>query len=495
MQPNDAMRLVAIALLIAVRAGADLTPGDTLNLTLAHDGETRLYDVHVPASYDGSTAVPLILDFHGLSSNKTQQAAISGFRALSETAGFIVVWPQGLFGAVGNPEAPSGTIGVDPFDSLGPAWNAAGWCCGAARVAGADDVGFARALVEAIDQQASIDRRRVYVTGLSNGGGMTQALACAAADVFAAAAPVALPLPHTPLTTCQPSRPIAVMHFAGLTDIVVPYAGGPLPLEPSITVAAAADSFARWHDLNGCLGATPDEVVTAGDSRCETYTSCAAGVRSALCSIEADAFPGGFSGHITYFNPDIAVAQTAWNFLSQFTLPEAAAGVPVAGTKLLIKNAVPDAPAKARLVFVAKDAGLAAPAPGSPGDPRAAGGQISVSGASSFTQLLPASGWRLLGTEANPRGYKYTDATLAAGPCALVLIKDGALAKAVCKGGGATPLSYDLQPARSETAVTVSLALGAGGHCATFGGASIVRDGSDGKTLLARGATAPASCP
>jgi len=497
MKRTDVIRAVVVAALVAVRAGADLAPGDTLNLSLAHDSETRLFDVHVPASYDGGTAMPLILDFHGLSSNKTQQAAISGFKALSETAGFIVVWPQGLFGAPGNPEGQSGTLGVDPFDSIGPAWNAAGWCCGAARAAGADDVGFARALVEAIDQQANIDRRRVYVTGLSNGGGMTQALACEAADLFAAAAPVALPLTYAPLSDCQPSRPIAVMHFAGLTDVVVPYAGGPLPLEPSITVAAAADSFARWRDVNACAGATPDALVVVGDSRCETYTTCSAGVQTALCSVEADAFPGGFSGHITYFNPDIAVAQTAWSFLSQFSLPEAAPpGVPLAGTKLLIRNAVPDAPAKNRLVFLAKDAALTAPAPGSPADPRDAGGQITVSGASSFTQLLPTSGWRLLGTAANPRGYKYVDSALANGPCRLVLIKDGTRAKAICTGGGALPLSYDLQPAQSETAVAVHLTLGGtAAYCTTFSGASILRDGSDGKTFLAKQAAAPASCP
>lgn len=75
MKRAGAIVLAVAAALIAARAGAALSPGDTLNLTLAHDGETRLYDVHVPASYDGSTAVPLILDFHGLSS---QQDAAGG---------------------------------------------------------------------------------------------------------------------------------------------------------------------------------------------------------------------------------------------------------------------------------------------------------------------------------------------------------------------------------------------------------------------------------
>ena len=77
---------------------ADLTPGDELNRTLEFGGETRLYDLHVPPSYDGSSPVPLVLDMHGITQSKTTQAFISGFNARSDAEGFLVVYPLGVGG-------------------------------------------------------------------------------------------------------------------------------------------------------------------------------------------------------------------------------------------------------------------------------------------------------------------------------------------------------------------------------------------------------------
>ena len=182
-----------------------------------------------------------------------------------------------------------------------------------------DDVGFARALVEAIAAEAPIDLRRVYPTGLSNGGAMTHRLGCEAADTFAAIAPMAFPLALVPRSTCQPSRPIAVIYFAGLTDTLIPYDGGPIPPAGPV-IPSAPDSFAYWRDVNGCGNGSPDETVTLGTSPCETYTNCADGVRVVLCSITADPIPP-FPGHWLYVNPDLVLAEVAWQFLSQFELP------------------------------------------------------------------------------------------------------------------------------------------------------------------------------
>lgn len=168
---------------------------------------------------------------------------------------------------------------------------------------------------------------------------------------------------------------------------------------------------------------------------------------------------------------------------------------PVAGTRLLLKNAVPDDPARTKLVLVARDPAVSIPAPGSPDDPRAAGAVLRVQGESSFSQVLPASGWTLLGKESAPKGYRYLDRALANGPCKIALVKAGRLVRAVCKGGGSVPVDYDLVAGRPESEIAAELILGGGfGHCARFGG-TIARDGSDGRTFLAKGAPAPPSCP
>ena len=284
--------LAALAcVLAAAPAGAALIPGDSTR-TLVHGGLTRSYLLHVPPSYDGATAVPLVLDFHGWGSNAVQQRTISGMRAVSDREGFLLVHPEGIK----------------------EAWNAGLCCPGGAP----DDLGFVRALVATVADDGNVDAARIYTTGLSNGGAMSQRLACDAADLFAAAAPMAFPVPLRPLSQCHPVRPIPVLTFMGLVDVLVRYDGGGF--------ASAPATFDYWHDVNGCAGTTPDVIVTQGDSRCETYTNCASGVEAGLCSITAATFGGTrIDGHVLYFNDDFVLADVAWTFLSRFQLPDAPA--------------------------------------------------------------------------------------------------------------------------------------------------------------------------
>jgi polyhydroxybutyrate depolymerase len=304
MRPLPRAAAVFAILLSTVPARAVLTPGDSTR-PLPHAGQPGQYLLHVPASYDGTTAVPLVLDFHGFTSNAEQQKAISGMVAVSDREGFLVAHPSGLNNA----------------------WNA-GLCCGNA---GIDDVGFIRAVVADIAAAGNVDLRRVYATGLSNGGAISQRLACDAADLFAATAPMAFPVPADPLSGCQPVRPIPVLTFMGLNDALVRYDGNLFPSAPA--------TFDYWHDVNGCPGVTPDVTVVEGDSRCERYTGCAQNAEAGLCSITAQTFNGSFfDGHILYLNDDFVLADVAWEFLSRFTLPEDAAffrRATVAGTTRL----------------------------------------------------------------------------------------------------------------------------------------------------------------
>src|SRR5262249_18574898 len=133
---------------------------------------------------------------------------------------------------------------------------------------------------------------------------------------FAAAAPMAFPIPRDPRTECLPSRSMPVLTVMGLTDQLVRYNGQ--------AFGTAPDTFAYWRDVNACTG---DPVrVDSGPSRCEPYTTCANGVQVGVCSVVAQAFPGSpISGHILYLQHDFVLANVAWQFMSQFTLPEDAA--------------------------------------------------------------------------------------------------------------------------------------------------------------------------
>jgi polyhydroxybutyrate depolymerase len=263
----------------SAKSQSALVPGET---TMSIRGRhNRTFLVHVPPSYTGQNPVPLVLDLHGLGSNSSQQAGLSGFREKSDEAGFIVAWPQGVRNS----------------------WNAFG-CCGTADFLRIDDPAFLRAVVARISQLGSIDQSRIYITGLSNGGFMTHRMACEAADLFAAAAPVSAPL-NTTTSNCRPSRPITVVAFHGLNDVIVPYSGG--------LFQSAQNSLTTWASINGCkVGRTVFDLPRR--ARCENFETYDGGAEAGLCSLN--------SGHIAYISQrDLNIADYIWdNVFSPHTL-------------------------------------------------------------------------------------------------------------------------------------------------------------------------------
>jgi polyhydroxybutyrate depolymerase len=317
---------VALALAcLGLEVQADYTPGAANARSLSHDGELRLYDVYAPAGYTGLTPVPLVIDIHGLGSSKTAQRGLSGFEGLADSQGFLVAYPLGLHGLPGSPESTNPASWSSVSDILGPSWSGGELCCGAARANDEDDQGFLRAMIAAIAREGNVDLSRVYATGLSNGGAMTQELACEASNVIAAFGPVAFPGAYSPLSDCTPHRPVPIIAFQGLTDLLVPYGGGHLNNDLNAPVVASAqDTFAFWRDTNACIGSAPDETeVTGPTSQCERHTDCAAGTRVELCSVTSPPeFP--ILGHVLYINDDgVNLAQRIWSFVSAHTVPPA----------------------------------------------------------------------------------------------------------------------------------------------------------------------------
>src|SRR4029077_6713985 len=81
--------------------------------------------------------------------------------------------------------------------------------------AGTDDVAFIARLIEKHVADGSIDPKRVYITGLSNGGAMTMTLVCAPAELFAAAASVIMNLTDKSAAACHPSQPVPMLMMNG----------------------------------------------------------------------------------------------------------------------------------------------------------------------------------------------------------------------------------------------------------------------------------------
>jgi polyhydroxybutyrate depolymerase len=219
-------------------------------------GLTRQYKVHIPKGYDCRVPAPVVFCLHGLRQtavsfcvNGTGFPGGAGFPAKSDLAGFILVMPNGHANS----------------------WNG-GDCCGTAQSMGLDDVALIKAILGEVKAHANVDPRRVFATGLSNGGYLSYRLACEAADTFTAAASGAGAIAGF---DCRPSKPISVLHIHGTNDRFVPYSA----LASSQTTLAAA---------NGCSTTATSAAVPAsgGDTTCVTRTGCPGGVEVTACTIQ-----------------------------------------------------------------------------------------------------------------------------------------------------------------------------------------------------------------
>ncbi len=250
----------------------------------------RQVRVHVPASYDPTQAAPVVLNLHGYSSDGLQQSAISKMLPVSDANGFIVLHPDGH-------HTPRG-------------WNA-GVCCGTAASSGTDDTAWISSILDEAEAKLCVDTKRVFATGLSNGGFMAHRLGCELADRIAAIAPVA---GVVGVPSCNPARPVAVMQIHGTMDTVIPYTGGGVNGNESV-----ATTIERWASNNGCTGA-PAQTFEQGDATCMTRSSCTDNADVTLCTIAGGGhqWPGGVSlgGLLGTLSNDLDASNAMWTFFA-----------------------------------------------------------------------------------------------------------------------------------------------------------------------------------
>jgi polyhydroxybutyrate depolymerase len=195
----------------------------TINASITHDGIQRNYILYIPELYDGSSDVPLVLNFHGFGSNANEQMFYGDFRDIADTEGFLLVHPEGTT-FIGN---QFWNVGFPGLSST------------------VDDVGFTEALIDELATLYAIDLDRVYATGMSNGGFMSFLLACQLSEKIAAVASVTGSVTQDTFDDCNAQHPIPVLQIHGTDDGVVLYNGNNL----SIPIA---DVISYWVDYNNC---------------------------------------------------------------------------------------------------------------------------------------------------------------------------------------------------------------------------------------------------
>lgn len=249
----------------------DVEHGRRLSRTVDVAGTKREVILDVPDRVKAGTPAPLLLDFHGFGHSGAGVWNVSGFKAVAEREGFITAYPEGL----------PVTLTIRGEKMQGPGWEMEA-------IAGNRDVAFTAALLDQLERDYCIDRRRIYSTGFSNGAFFSHLLACAMAGRIAAVAPVSGGMPRV---ECAPTRPVPILIQHGTEDELIP-------------IAVARESRDRWRTLDGCSGAPQPEGLG-----CQRYTECRAGAVVEYCE---EAFAHRWPPQAT---------ERVWGFLSTKTLP------------------------------------------------------------------------------------------------------------------------------------------------------------------------------
>lgn len=252
---------------------------ETVSLTVQGSSGKRSFIMHVPSSYKGDQAVPLLIDYHPIGGSSDGQMRDTKYKALTDKEGVISLYPQGT------------------TKTMGPGWNV-GPCC-----SNDDDLEFTREMIKYVREKACIDPQRIYAAGFSMGGGMSNHVACMMSDVFAAVAPAAMDLNKTNSAQCTKKRPIAVINFRGTADPVCKYQGGDSGYNDGLNFLGAEGTFKYWAEADGCTGSP-----AKNKDGCDEYSNCMDGVKVVLCTKQGGGHEQG-DGNI------------GWPFLKQFTLP------------------------------------------------------------------------------------------------------------------------------------------------------------------------------
>tara|TARA_Y100000768_G_scaffold6441_1_gene4521 strand:- start:121 stop:1041 length:921 start_codon:yes stop_codon:yes gene_type:complete len=219
---------------------------------IQYDNLERCWLLLVPMSLNESGNVPLVVDIHGGGDDMYQQRWTSDFANISMEQGFIVAYPQG-------------------YNDL---WNM-GWdsitCSVGIVCPEEDDVGFILQMVDTIMQNHSIDNSRIYLTGWSNGCGMTQRLAVEASDIFAAAGCMSM---YRFVEAPSDYLPIPFIEVHGLLDEIVQYATTAHSAPFFGPEKGAIQNLESWAELNGCQGTTPEVLESQDDYDIRGYTNC-----------------------------------------------------------------------------------------------------------------------------------------------------------------------------------------------------------------------------
>lgn len=275
------------------------------------DTKVRQYKTYHHSSTQQNMKVVLML--HGLGGSMND-VDLTNWKAIADTANLLLISPQALdfsiplAGSLGATWNSGITLTNTPLGdiTLNPTIN---------------DVGFLNALIDTIQQNFSIDAGQVYVTGFSNGGFMTQRMACEAPQKFRAAASLS-GTKAIPLATCSNTKVLPMAHFHGTTDGTVDWNGNFTSGGVTAQAGISVDSLIHYWQIRH--SAFVADSVTIGNTSSPqyithyTYANAAGADKVELFKIH--------NGTHTWYNynttnDEFDLAVESWKFFNKHSAP------------------------------------------------------------------------------------------------------------------------------------------------------------------------------
>ncbi|MBI9073356.1 MAG: hypothetical protein JEY94_17270 [Melioribacteraceae bacterium] len=256
---------------------------NTNTQTIIHDGLNREYVLYIPNSYDGTSAVPLMLNFHGFGGSASDFMSYADMSTVEESDTFILVYPQGSFSDGSSHWNPC-PVGGDNKST-------------------ADDLGFVESIINEISTQYNVDMERIYAAGYSNGAMMAYGLAHYKSDLIAAVASVSGVMLDC---TGPTSHPMPVVHLHGTSDGVLPYNG-------SSDWNSAQSTLDHWINFNNTV-LTPAVTI---DNNIEHYVYDQG---DSLVSVEHYKYIGGDHVWFSATFQGQNTSELVWNFVSRYDI-------------------------------------------------------------------------------------------------------------------------------------------------------------------------------
>jgi len=206
-------------------------PNEQKTINITFDGVARNFIVYLPSGYNNSGKMPLIFAIHGGSGTPEGMINIANFKPIADRDKVVLVYPEGVQKNWndGRPTVPN-QLGIN-------------------------DVGFFNQMCNYMINNYSVDGKKIYATGISNGGFMSTRLGCELSNRIAAIAVNAATIEAKIIApNCNPGRPVPALYIHGTTDPLVPFLGGQITAGGTAggTILSHFQVIEKWVALNGC---------------------------------------------------------------------------------------------------------------------------------------------------------------------------------------------------------------------------------------------------